>query len=58
MTKRSGWLRHCSYYFELLWGNCSAYLKERLRRFQNCAARIIANANYKINSADVLDSLG
>ena len=41
-----------------LWGNCCAYLKEKLQKFQNRAARIIADAGYKIPSADVLDSLG
>ena len=37
-----------------LWGNFSAHLKEKLQRFQNRAARIIAGANYETNSADVL----
>ena len=41
-----------------LWGYCSAYLKEKLQRFQNRAERIISGANYEINSADVLESLG
>ena len=45
-------------YCSSLWGNCSAYLKEKLQRFQNRAARIIAGANYETNSADVLESLG
>ena len=39
-------------------GNCSAYLKEKLQRFQNRAGRIISGANYEINSADSLESLG
>ena len=45
-------------YCSPLWGNCSAYLKEKLQRFQNRAVRIIASANYETNSADVLESLG
>ena len=45
-------------YCSPLWGNCSAYLKGKLQRFQNRAARIIASANYETNSADVLESLG
>ena len=45
-------------YCSSLWGNCSAYLKEKLQRFQNRARRIISGANYEINSADVLESLG
>ncbi len=31
--------------------------KDKLQKFQNRAARIIAGANYEVNSADVLDSL-
>ena len=45
-------------YCSPLWKNCSAHLKEKLQRFQNRAARIIAGANYETNSADVLESLG
>ena len=45
-------------YCSPLWGNCSAYLKEKLQRFQNRAGRIISGANYEINSADVLECLG
>ena len=46
----------CFDYCSSLWGNCYAYLKEK---FQNRAAEIIiANANYEITSADVLDSPG
>ena len=44
-------------YCSPLWGNCSAYLKEKLQRFQNRAGSIISGANYEINSADVLESL-
>ena len=45
-------------YCSPVWGNCSAYLKDKLQRFQNRAGRIISGANYDINSADVLESLG
>ena len=38
-------------------GNCSAYLKGKLQRFQNRAGRIISGASYETNSADVLESL-
>ena len=40
------------------WGNCSPHLNEKLQRFQNRAARIIAAVNYETNSAHVLESLG
>ena len=45
-------------YCSPLWGNCSAYLKEKRQRFRNRAGRIISGANYEINSADILESLG
>ena len=45
-------------YCSPLWGNRSVYLKEKLQRFQNRVGRIISGANYEINSADVLESLG
>ena len=45
-------------FWKLLMGNCSAYLKEKRQRFRNGAGRIICGANYEINSADVLQSLG
>ena len=45
-------------YCSPLWGNCSAYLKGKLQRFQNRAGRIISGASYETNSADVLKSLG
>ena len=41
-----------------LWDNFCAYLKEKLQKFQNCAARIIAGASYEIPSTDVLETLG
>lgn len=45
-------------YCSPLWGNCNAFLKGKLQKFQNRAARIIAGATYEIGSADVLASLG
>jgi hypothetical protein len=45
-------------YCSPLWDNCCAYLKEKLQKFQNRAARIIAGASYEIPSADVLETLG
>ena len=41
-----------------MWGNCSAYLKGKLQRFQNRAARLISGASYETNSTDVLESFG
>ena len=41
-----------------LWGNFCRFLKDKLQKCQNRAARIIAGANYEVNSADVLASLG
>ena len=35
-------------YCSPLWDNCCAYLKEKLQKFQNRAARIIAGASYEI----------
>ena len=45
-------------YCSPLWDSCCAYLKEKLQKFQNRAARIIAGASYEIPSADVLETLG
>ena len=45
-------------YCSPLWGNCSGFLKDKLQKCQNRAAGIIAGANYEVNSADVLASLG
>ena len=45
-------------YCSPLWDNCCAYLKEKLQKFQNRAARIIAGASYETPSADVLETLG
>ena len=45
-------------YCSPLWDNCCLTLKDKLQKFQNRAARIIAGVNYEVNSADVLNSLG
>ena len=45
-------------YCSPLWGNCCVLLKDKLQKFQNRTARIIAGANYEVNSADILESLG
>jgi hypothetical protein len=44
---------YCSY----LWGVCNKQLKDKLQKFQNQAARIIAGASYEARSADILPSL-
>ena len=44
-------------YCSPLWGVCSKQLKDKLQRFQNRAARIIAGASFETRSADVLCSL-
>ena len=41
-----------------LWDICGKHLLDKLQKFQNRAARIIAGLSYEINSADVLESLG
>jgi hypothetical protein len=38
-------------------GNCGKLLQEKLQRFQNRSARVIARANYEIRSAEVVDLL-
>ena len=48
-------------YFEYcspLWDICGAQLLDKLQKFQNRAARIIAGASYEIDSAVVLETLG
>ena len=44
-------------YCSLLWGVCNKQLKDKLQKFQNRAARIIAGASFETRSADVLRSL-
>ena len=40
-----------------LWDTCNKTLKDKLQKYQNRAARIIAGASYEIRSADVLQVL-
>ena len=44
---------HCS----LVWGNCCDSLKEKLRKLQNRAARVITGDNYDTRSKDILQKL-
>ena len=44
-------------YCSPLWDVCNKQLKDKLQKYQNRAARIIAGARYEIRSADVLRSL-
>jgi hypothetical protein len=41
-----------------LWDICGTQLLDKLQKFQNRAARIIAGASYEIDSAVVLETLG
>ena len=45
-------------YCSPLWDICGKHMLDKLQKFQNRAARIIAGLSYEINSADVLESLG
>ncbi len=45
-------------YCSPLWGNCCYLFKDKLKKFQNHAAKIIAGVNYEVNSADVLEYHG
>ncbi len=44
-------------YCSPLWGVSNKQLKDKLQKFQNLAARIIAGASFETRSADVLRSL-
>ena len=44
-------------YCSPLWGVCNKQLKDKLQKFQNRAARIIAGASFETRSADVFRSL-
>ena len=44
-------------YCSPLWDTCNKTLKDKLQKYQNRGARIIAGASYKIRSADVLQAL-
>ena len=45
------------YLLVCLWDTCNKTLKDKLQKYQNRAARIIAGASYEIRSADVLQAL-
>jgi hypothetical protein len=44
-------------YCSPLWDICNKTLKDKLQKFQNRAAIIIAGASYEIRSADVLRAI-
>jgi hypothetical protein len=44
-------------YCRLVWDNCCDYLKNRLQKLQNRAARIITGKTYEVSSEDVLKEL-
>ena len=44
-------------YCSPLWDTCNKTLKDKLQKYQNRAARIIAGATYEIRSGDVLQAL-
>ena len=44
-------------YCSALWDTCNKTLKDKLQKYQNTAARIIAGASYEIRSADILQAL-
>ena len=44
-------------YCSLVWDNCCDYLKNRLQKLQNRAARIITGKTYEVSSEDVLKEL-
>ena len=44
-------------YCSPLWDNCGIGLKEKLQKYQNRAARILAGATYDIRTADVFETL-
>ena len=47
-------------YFEYcspLWDSCGKLLKDKLQRFQSCAARVLTGASYDIRSTDIIQTL-
>ena len=44
-------------YCSPLWDNCGMGLKDRLQKYQNRAARVIAGASYDIRSSVLLENL-
>ena len=45
-------------YCSPLWDICGKHLLNKLQKFQNPAARIIAGLSYEIDSTDALETLG
>ena len=45
-------------YCSPLWDICGKHLLDKLQKFQNRAAKILAGLSYEIDSADVLETLG
>ena len=45
-------------YCSPLWDICGKHLLDKLQKYQNHAARIIAGVSYEIDSTDVLETLG
>ena len=45
-------------YCSPLWDICGKHLLNKLQKFQNLAARIIAGLSYEIDSTDALETLG
>jgi hypothetical protein len=44
-------------YCSMVWGNCAEYLKGKLQKLQNRAARVITGDTYEIRSTDILNKL-
>jgi hypothetical protein len=40
-----------------LWDNCGIGIKDRLQKYQNCAARVITGATYDVRSAGLIRNL-
>ena len=44
-------------YCSMVWGNCGEYLRGKLQKLQNRAARVITGDPYEIRSIDILKKL-
>jgi hypothetical protein len=44
-------------YWSPLWDNCGIDLKDRLKKYQNRAAKVITGASYDIYSSELLENL-
>ena len=45
-------------YCSSVWDNCNKGFKEKLRKLQNRAGRIITRSGYDVRSAEILEKLG